>query len=349
VSDSTSSPTFSVIFPTYNRCEVVERTLRHLREQEYANDRYDVIAVDNSTDGTPAMIERTAAAWSATGGPRLSLLHVPERLPAVKRNIGLRAATGEYVMFVNDDMWFAPDAIREHAATHASWDGPAAVLGWCRQSPEMEQTPFVEFYEPFMYDRLDGFADREVPYEFFWSMNLSLPRLVMLERNLVFHEDWAHIGHEDVELGWRWTRAGLPAVYNPRARADHFHPHTVQSARRLQESVGRGLRDLEVLVDDPALLERYGVLTRRSSTRGKVRGVVREVLFNRWSAPAAANWLEGRTRNTALTRWMYWKVLIQETNAGYRSEPRRRPVPVPTLPAIDAAKPARIAASGSEA
>jgi hypothetical protein len=30
---------------------------------------------------------------------------------------------------------------------------------------------------------------------------------------------------------------------------------------------------------------------------------------------------------------MYWKVLMHSTNAGYRSEPRRNPVPLATRPA----------------
>jgi GT2 family glycosyltransferase len=329
-------PTFSVIFPTYNRCAVVEHTIRHLLAQRYPPDRYEIIAVDNSTDGTPAMVERLAAESAAASGARVRLLRTDERLPARKRNLGLAAADGELALFVNDDMWFEPDALAEHARVHAARDEAVAVLGWCRQSPEMPRTPFVEFYEPFAYERLEASAGRPVPYQFFWSMNLSLPRRVMLERNLVFHEDWAHIGHEDVELGWRWTRAGLPAIYTPRARADHYHPHTVESACRLQESIGRGLRDLEALVDDAGLLERYGVLSTRSSARALARGIAREVLFNRWTAPACARWLDRRRRNTRLTRWMYWKVLLRYTNYGYRTEPERRPVPLVTRPAADA-------------
>ena len=217
---------------------------------------------------------------------------------------------------------------------HQAWNEPIAVLGSCRQSPEMEQTPFISFYEPFMYERLVDSAGLPVPYEFFWSMNLSLPRRVMLERNLVFHEDWAHIGHEDIELGWRWDQAGLPAVYAPDARGTIPHPHTVESACRVQESIGRGLRDLEWLIRDPGLLERYGVSTTKSSVRGLVRGGARELLFNRYTAPRCVKWLDAHSRNTALTRWMYWKVFIAYTNAGYRNEPKRTPTPLATRPAL---------------
>lgn len=326
-------PTVSVVFPTYNRCDVVERTIRCLLAQEYPSERLEIIAVDNSTDGTPDMIRRLARESEASGGPQIILDWLPERLPAVKRNLGLQRASGELVLFINDDLWLEAGALAAHVRTHMGHDAPIAVVGWCRQSPEMPRTPFVDFYEPFAYERMAHLADRPVPYEMFWSMNLSMPRSVMLERNLVFHEDWAHIGHEDVELGWRWTRAGLPAIYNPRARGDHFHPHTVESACRLQESVGRGLRDLEVLVSDAGLLERYGVRTRQSTPRSQIRFGLRDLIFNRWTVPTLVRWLDGRQRNTRLTRWMYWKVLLHHTGHGYRTEPTRAPTPVATVPA----------------
>lgn len=321
-------PTFSVIFPTYNRAVVVKETIRRLLAQDYPPGSYEIIAVDNSTDETPTVVEELAAESREAGGPEVRLLSSAERLPAVKRNRGLYLAGGDLVLFVNDDVWFAPDALYQHAQTHKAHDGPVAVLGSCVQSPAMPRTPFVEFYEPFAYKEMEKYVDRPVPYRYFWSMNLSLPRAVMLERNLVFHEDWTHIGHEDVELGWRWTNAGLPAIYNPLARGEHFHPHTVASACRLQEAVGRGLRDLESLVSDPGLLERYGVLALHSSPKAVFRGALRYLLFNRFTAPACAKWLEGRDRNTVITRWMYWKVMLEATNRGYRSEPRRSPAHV---------------------
>lgn len=321
---------FSVILPTYNRCEVVEQTIGHLMAQDYPNDRYELIVVDNSTDGTPAMVERLATESRSCGGPRIRLLWLPERLPAVKRNRGLDVAEGKYAFFVNDDVWFAPQAMSQHLATHVEWGRPIAVLGSCYQSPQMPRTPFVEFYEPFPYQQMTQLVDAAVPYRYFWSMNLSLPREVMLERNLRFHEDWAHIGHEDVELGWRWTRAGLEAVYNPRAVGEHYHPHTLASGCRLQESIGRGMRDLEVLVPDPDLHTRYGLLTRRAPTKNLVRGILREALFNRWTVPPLTRHLDAMQRDGALAKWAYWKVMLYHTNHGYRDEPRRRPTPMAT-------------------
>jgi GT2 family glycosyltransferase len=151
----------------------------------------------------------------------------------------------------------------------------------------------------------------------------------MLERNLLFHEDWAEIGHEDVELGYRWSRAGREIVYNPRARGDHYHPHALRSACRLQESIGRGLRDLEVLIPEPGLLGRYGVFSWGNGVRGVLRGLARGALFNRLTVPPARRWLERQQENGALARWMYWKVLLHHTGRGYAHAPRRAPQALP--------------------
>jgi len=320
----------SVIIPTYDRRDVLARTLRHLCAQDYPEDAYEVLVVDNSADGTPSMVE----AFAAGARCRVRLVRTPERLPAVKRNQGVRLATGDLALFLNDDLWVDPDFLSRHAAAHAAHDAPVAVVGKVDQSPEMPRTPFGEWYTPFAYHEIAHRGGREVPYRYFWSMNLSLPRGEMLDRDLVFHEDWTEIGHEDVELGYRWSRAGRKIVYEPRARGDHYHPHTLASACRLQRSIGRGLRELERLVPDPDLLERYGVFSWRNRPRAIARGLARRALFNAATVPPAARWLEGRRRNSTLSRWMYWKVLLHYTNLGYREGTPRATRPLATRPPL---------------
>jgi glycosyltransferase involved in cell wall biosynthesis len=321
-------PSISVILPTYNRCEVVERTLEHLVAQDYPAELIEILVCDNSSDDTPAMVERVAAQVA----PTVRLVASDQRLPAVKRNHGLALADGELVLFMNDDVWLRPDALTVHAATHIAHDGPMAVLGHVDQSVRMPPSAFIEWYRPFAYDRIAGSRGGAVPYHYFWSINLSLPRQVMLDRQLVFHEDWANIGHEDVELGYRWSRAGYPIVYQPDAWGEHYHPHDLDSACRLQYSVGRGLRDLRVLIPEPDLLERYGAFSFANSRRAVARGLARKALFNRWTVPPLQDRLGRLDRNNRLATWSYWKILLHHTDRGLRDQPPRRPLPVPTVP-----------------
>lgn len=322
-------PSISVILPTYNRCDVVRQTLVQLTAQDYPAELVEILVCDNSSDGTPAMVLEVAESAPVA----VHLLSSDERLPAVKRNQGLRRATGDLVLFMNDDVWVRPDFLREHAATHARHAEPVAVLGLVEQSEQMPQNPFIEWYRPFAYDEIADRADQPVGYRYHWSMNLSFRREVLLERNLVFHEDWADIGHEDVELGYRWTRAGYEVIYNPRAWGEHYHPHDLATACRLQESIGRGLRDLEVLIPEPDLLERYGVFSIGNSRRAVARGLARKALFNRVTVPVLLRRFEDPAGRSRVAEWSYWKIMLHHTDLGYRRAEPRSPRPVPTRPA----------------
>lgn len=323
-----ATPSVSVIFPTYNRADVVRTTIERFLAQEYPRDRLEILVADNSTDETPEMVRRL----SAESDVAIRLLASGERLPAVKRNQALRAADGDLVIFMNDDVWVRPDFVRTHVAAHARYPDPVAVVGLVEQSSAMPRTPFIEWYQPFAYHEITDRAGLPVSYRYHWSMNLSMPRRVLLDRNLVFHEDWAEIGHEDVELGYRWTRAGYQVIYEPRAWGEHYHPHDLASACRLQASIGRGLRDLEVLIPERDLLERYGVLSRAASPRAMARMAVRTALFNRFTVPVLQPRLESVDRRSRLAEWSYWKVMLHHTQRAYRTTPPRRPAPTPTAP-----------------
>jgi GT2 family glycosyltransferase len=318
--------TFSCILPTYNRCDVVEQTLLQLLACDYPDDRYEILVADNSSDGTPDMVERVAR----TAKVPVHLLRSSERLPAVKRNDAVRAASCDYVLLMNDDVWVRPDFLAEHERAHRLHPGPVAVLGHVEQSPQMPQNPFTEWYQPFAYFEIAERAGEPLDWRHFWTMNLSLPRSEMVDRNLMFHEDWAEIGSEDVELGYRWVNAGNTLIYHPQAWGEHYHPHTLDSACRLQETIGRGLRDLEVLIPEPDLLERYGILSFRNRPRAVARGLARQALFNGVTVPPIQRRLSGRKSNNRLSAWTSWKVLLHYTNRGYRGAAPRHPVPLAT-------------------
>jgi len=325
-----ASPSVSVIIPTYKGIDTLGRTLRHLHEQRY-DGPIEILLAAHETD--PVWPQLGALAAVSPMPARVVVSR--SRLPAVKRNTAIRAATGDLLLILNDDLWLAPDAVAEHVRAHAADRGAlVAVLGHIDQSPEMPRSPFTEWYTPFAYAQLRDVGPAPIPYFFFWAMNISVPRAALIEHDLFFHEQWAEIGSEDVELGWRWVHAGGSIVYAPRARGDHFHPHTLDSACRLQESIGRGLRDLEALVPDSELLERYGVFSWQSSPRAIVRGAVRRVLFNGVTVPFVKRWLEKQRRNSIVTRWLYWKVMLNYTERGYRDAGRAVAHRAPVAPGM---------------
>ena len=94
----TSTPSFSVIIPTYNRASLVLETLQTVFRQERPAD--EIIVVDNcSTDETASVVEEVMQRHS-----EVRFYQHPENLErAASRNTGMEHATSDYVTFLDSD------------------------------------------------------------------------------------------------------------------------------------------------------------------------------------------------------------------------------------------------------
>ena len=92
-------PKVSVIIPTHNRAHVLRRALRSVLCQTYEN--IEVIVVDDaSTDNTIEVIH------SLNDNRIIFIRQETRQGAAVARNIGIRAASGEFIAFQDsDDEW----------------------------------------------------------------------------------------------------------------------------------------------------------------------------------------------------------------------------------------------------
>lgn len=102
--DTLPQPRVSVIVVTYNNLDLTKVCLDSLdRYSEYTN--LELIVVDNaSADDTPAYLR----AWAAAGGNRHIILNADNRGFAAANNQGLAAATGEYLVMLNNDTHVTP-------------------------------------------------------------------------------------------------------------------------------------------------------------------------------------------------------------------------------------------------
>lgn len=209
----------SVVIPTCNRCEVLMRALHSLDMQESAGQPFEVIVADDgSTDGTAAALSKSASSFTVP----LEYVYQPRRGPAAARNAALRRAAGRIVMFLNDDCLAAPDLLARHRAAHGR-SGESAVLGRIVWSPETKLRPEISRLVERRYFPYEQIPDREnVSFAYFITGNLSLPRERVLKAG-GFDEDFREASCEDIELGYRLARSGLPLRYEPAALAYHLH------------------------------------------------------------------------------------------------------------------------------
>ena len=99
----TTGPLVSVVVPTYNRPADLEITLRSVAAQTYEN--IEVIVVNDAGDSVGEVVGRFS-------GTRVIDLEKNSGLAAA-RNAGIRAASGTYVAFLDDDDTFFPEHIAD--------------------------------------------------------------------------------------------------------------------------------------------------------------------------------------------------------------------------------------------
>ena len=98
-------PLVSLVLPVYNREETLERCLDSILIQTYPE--IEIIAVnDGSTDRSEEILREYARKDS-----RLRIIRKPNSGVSHSRNLGIEAACGTYLGFVDSDDWLAEDAV----------------------------------------------------------------------------------------------------------------------------------------------------------------------------------------------------------------------------------------------
>lgn len=120
----------SVIVAAFNAAETHHETVASLRGQT-SSDWEAVIVDDGSTDATAAI-----AASAAADDSRIRLLSEPHRGASAARNAGIRAARGDWLLFLDADDWLAPEHLELMTGVLASDPRLDAVhCGWARVAP----------------------------------------------------------------------------------------------------------------------------------------------------------------------------------------------------------------------
>ena len=186
----------SVITPTHNRMALLEKLLQSLEQQTHL-DFEVVIAVDGSTDGTLTLLE----VMKRRAKLKLEVLILPQGGQARARNAAIKAATGEVLVFADDDLTFAPDVLARHAAFHQVFKNAIAIAS--------VQYPNGKIDFP-----------KNPSWINFTGMNTSVPKSAALEQG-GFDERLSGYGGEDLEFALRLEKAGLKIRRLPDTLAFH--------------------------------------------------------------------------------------------------------------------------------
>lgn len=101
-----NTPRFSVIIPAYNAAAFIARAIDSVLAQTWPAEEI-IVVDDGSSDATADIV--------AGYGERVCYLHQDNAGVSAARNAGARAATGDWLAFLDADDWYYPDRLKWHA------------------------------------------------------------------------------------------------------------------------------------------------------------------------------------------------------------------------------------------
>jgi glycosyltransferase involved in cell wall biosynthesis len=225
----------SVIIPTYNRCDILEKCLAALHAQTLPAERFELIVVDDgSRDATTAVAARFR---EEIFGARLTYLKQSNSGQNAARNRAIAVARGNILLFINDDTIAAPDMLGEHYRCHEAHPAEnVAVLGRVTRSRDIPWNIFATLHLDETYAQWEG--RRELDWRSFITCNLSVKKS-FLDKFGVYDESLRY--NDDVELGERLSHHGLRILYNPASLGYHDHYLTEEDFLGIAKKSGTSL------------------------------------------------------------------------------------------------------------
>ena len=210
---------WSVIVPTYQREKVLCDTITHLLDLSYPH--YELIVVDQTPlhePETEQFLQQIAL--------RIRYIRIQQVGMCHARNVGLEAARGDYLLYVDDDIIPPKDLIELHMRNLIKPRIGAATGGIYIEQKKLPPQPKACMLLP--YGRLYQYWAHEITSGLTDSLaggNMSMARQLAIDVGLF---DEGYIGRanwEETDFSLRIQRHGYQLAYDPAAAVVHLgHP-----------------------------------------------------------------------------------------------------------------------------
>jgi len=217
-------PELSVILVSFNDRIHLEKCLQSLRVSPPELDLEIIVVDNNSSDGSPDLVKKKF--------PEVKLFCNSENLGFSKaNNLGIRASTGEFVLFLNNDtivniqaLTVLLDEMKRNPSAGAT--GPALL-----SDQEIYQVSFgkkVDFFSEFIQKGFFNFyyskklkSDQQVREVGWLSAACLLVRRIALEETGFFDENY-FLYFEDIDLCYQIRQKGWALRFCPQAQITHI-------------------------------------------------------------------------------------------------------------------------------
>jgi glycosyltransferase involved in cell wall biosynthesis len=262
-------PLVTVIVPAHNPGRYIEPCIRSILRQTLPRDRFEAVFVDDgSTDGTTERLKRLAREQ-----PHVRSIHISASgAPGRPRNVGLEAARGAYVQFLDADDELAPTAL-ERLVRMARRNRSDVVLGkFASETISRRQDLFTRNHPSTTFAAMPQLADASLgPTKLFRAALLR-------EGEIAFPEGWRQMEDQLFTL-----RAYLAAdvisilgdepcyFFNKREDEGHISAELVDPVKHTSH-LREILDEVDVHVADPDLRRRLHARFYRTEILARLVG-----------------------------------------------------------------------------
>jgi len=225
----------SVIIPTYNRRQFLEKVLYSLFNQTQQKEDYEIIVVDDgSTDDTSLFLNslKTPCRFRFVRQENVGL--------SAARNHGAALAEGKILLFLDDDIVASCELLKEHLLSHSSGEEKIAVIGCIKTDEKILNEPLASFFEYSFrheYQRMAMYPETLNSNDVRGG-NLSVRKDIFLALGM-FDENFGRIANEDGEFAYRLERGGGKFIFNPKAIGYHLYQKGFKESITKAHSQGR--------------------------------------------------------------------------------------------------------------
>jgi glycosyltransferase involved in cell wall biosynthesis len=225
----TAFPAITVLIATYNRADLLGRTLDSLASSHVAREWELVVVDNNSSDHTRAVVEMRAARYPVP----LRYLFEPRQGKSIALNTAIARIAADVIAFTDDDVrvppgWleaisgalFArPDIEYTGGPVRPMWEAPKPT--WLDETGNLGGTIAVKDHgpQPFIFEDLS-----RTPLGVNMCVRRSLIGRIGGFRADLGRSGSSLLGQEQAEFFCRSRAAGARGLYVPEAGLEHFVP-----------------------------------------------------------------------------------------------------------------------------